>query len=100
MDTLGRLFEEYGLPLVFGAVFLEQMGPPIPSGPLLIVAGALAKDGRVSVLSVAGIAWVACMLGKIAHITAYPNADEARAAAERADRERAPSASNSPPQGR
>jgi len=66
MDTLGRLFEEYGLPLVFGAVFLEQMGPPIPSGPLLIVAGALAKDGRVSVLSVAGIAWVACMLGKIA----------------------------------
>jgi membrane protein DedA with SNARE-associated domain len=66
MDKLGGLFEEYGLPLVFCAVFLEQLGPPIPSGLLLIVAGALAKEGRVSVLSVAGVAWVACMLGKIA----------------------------------
>ncbi len=66
MDWLGALFEQYGLPLVFAAVFLEQLGPPIPSGPLLIVAGALANDGKVSLLSVAGVAWVACMLGKIA----------------------------------
>jgi membrane protein DedA with SNARE-associated domain len=66
MDKLGALFEEYGLLLVFGAVFLEQIGPPLPSGPLLIVAGALAKEGRISALSVAGAAWVACMLGKAA----------------------------------
>lgn len=41
-------FEAYGLLLVFGAVFLEQLGPPLPSGPLLIVAGALANEGRLS----------------------------------------------------
>jgi membrane protein DedA with SNARE-associated domain len=66
MDQLSALFDTYGLPLVFGSVFLEQMGPPIPSGPLLIVAGTLAKDGRVSLLTVAALAWVACMIGKIA----------------------------------
>ena len=66
MDPLGALFEEYGLLLVFGAVFLEQIGPPIPSGPLLIIAGALSTEGRASALSVAGVAWVACMLGKVA----------------------------------
>ncbi len=65
MDQLGALFETYGLPLVFGSVFLEQMGPPIPSGPLLIVAGALATDGRASLPTVAALAWVACMIGKI-----------------------------------
>ena len=66
MDTFGPLFEEYGLLLVFGAVLLEQIGPPLPSGPLLIVAGALANDGRVSAWSIAAVAWVASMLGKVA----------------------------------
>jgi membrane protein DedA with SNARE-associated domain len=66
MDILGPLFETYGLLLVFGAVLLEQMGPPIPSGPLLIVAGALADEGRLSAFSIAAVAWVACMLGKLA----------------------------------
>jgi membrane protein DedA with SNARE-associated domain len=66
MDRLATLFAEYGLPLVFGAVFLEQLGPPIPSGPLLIVAGALANEGRVSAALVGGAAWIACMLGKVA----------------------------------
>jgi membrane protein DedA with SNARE-associated domain len=66
MDKLGPLFEEHGLLLVFGAVFLEQMGPPLPSGPLLIVAGALANEARVSALSIAGAAWIAAMLAKVA----------------------------------
>jgi membrane protein DedA with SNARE-associated domain len=66
MDILGTLFEEYGLFLVFGAVLLEQLGPPLPSGPLLIVAGALANEGRVAALSIASVAWVAGMLGKVA----------------------------------
>jgi membrane protein DedA with SNARE-associated domain len=66
MDTLRPLFEEYGLLLVFGSVFLEQTGPPLPSGPLLVVAGALVNEGRVvAALSIAGVAWVASMLGKV-----------------------------------
>jgi membrane protein DedA with SNARE-associated domain len=66
MAHLAELFEAYGLLLVFGAVFLEQIGPPIPSGPLLMVAGALANAGQASALAVAGFAWAASMLGKIA----------------------------------
>ncbi len=66
MDTLRILFEEYGLLLVFGAVFLEQVGPPLPSGPLLIIAGALANEGRLSAWPVTAVAWGASMLGKVA----------------------------------
>lgn len=66
MGELGALFEEYGLLLVFGAVSLEQLGPPLPSGPVLMIAGALANEGRVSALSVAVVAWIAGMLGKVA----------------------------------
>jgi membrane protein DedA with SNARE-associated domain len=66
MDLLTALFEQYGLPLVFTAVFVEQLGPPLPSGPLLIVAGALAKQGQFSALSIAVAAWIACMLGNVA----------------------------------
>jgi membrane protein DedA with SNARE-associated domain len=65
MDTLRMLFEEYGLLLVFGAVLVEQIGPPLPSGPLLIVAGALANEGRLSAWLVAAVAWGAGMLGKV-----------------------------------
>jgi len=66
MDLFGTLFEKYGLLLAFAAVLLEQLGPPLPSGPLLMVAGALATEGRVSAWSLAGVAWGASMLGKIA----------------------------------
>jgi membrane protein DedA with SNARE-associated domain len=65
MDALRPLFEEYGLLLVFGSVFLEQTGPPLPSGPLLIVAGALVNEGRAAALSIAGVAWISSMLGKV-----------------------------------
>lgn len=65
MDTLGTLFEQYGLLVVFGAVLLEQMGPPLPSGPLLMVAGALANEGLAAAPAIAGVAWVAGMLGKV-----------------------------------
>jgi membrane protein DedA with SNARE-associated domain len=64
MELLGALFEKYGLTLVFGAVFVEQIGPPLPSGPLLLIAGALAREGQVSTVAIAGISWGASMLGK------------------------------------
>jgi membrane protein DedA with SNARE-associated domain len=66
VDTLRTLFEEYGLLLVFGAVLVEQVGPPLPSGPLLIVAGALVKEGGRSVWPITAVAWGAGMLGKVA----------------------------------
>jgi membrane protein DedA with SNARE-associated domain len=65
MAYLSALFDAYGLLVVFGAVLLEQVGPPIPSGPLLMAAGALANEGRASAFAIGGLAWVASMLGKI-----------------------------------
>jgi membrane protein DedA with SNARE-associated domain len=65
MDLLSELFGKYGLSLVFGAVFLEQVGPPIPSGPLLVIAGALSVEGRLSALVVASTAWAASMIAKV-----------------------------------
>lgn len=64
MGTLGTLFAEYGALLVFLAVLLEQIGPPLPSGPLLMVAGALVDPGAG--LWIGAVAWVAAMLGKVA----------------------------------
>lgn len=64
MELLGALFEQYGLALVFAAVLVEQLGPPLPSGPLLIFAGALPNQGQVPTLAIAAVAWIACMLGQ------------------------------------
>src|SRR6516164_5223239 len=36
----------HGLPLVFAAVFVEQMGLPLPALPWLLAAGALAAIGQ------------------------------------------------------
>lgn len=38
----------YGYSLVFGVIFLEQLGFPIPAAPVLILAGALAAGGKLS----------------------------------------------------
>src|ERR1051325_7658319 len=36
----------HGLPLVFGAIFLEQLGLPLPAAPWLLAAGALSAVGK------------------------------------------------------
>jgi membrane protein DedA with SNARE-associated domain len=38
----------YGVPLIMLNVFLEQIGLPVPAVPTLIIAGALARDGKIS----------------------------------------------------
>jgi len=43
-----ELVASYGLALVFANVLAEQIGLPIPAVPTLVVAGALAVDGRLS----------------------------------------------------
>lgn len=48
MSTLIRTVLRYGVPLVFLNVFLEQVGAPVPAVPTLIVAGALARNGKMS----------------------------------------------------
>lgn len=48
-EILVRL-ARHGLWIVFGNVFLEQVGVPISALPTLIVSGALAADGRIGLL--------------------------------------------------
>lgn len=48
MDQLVDLISRYGLLFVFVNVLLEQAGLPIPALPTLVLAGALAADGKLS----------------------------------------------------
>lgn len=51
-----QLITDYGLALIFINVLAEQLGAPIPAMPVLIVAGAMAFDGK---LSASAVFWVA-----------------------------------------
>jgi membrane protein DedA with SNARE-associated domain len=48
MIDLGAQIARYGVGFVFGNVLLEQAGLPIPAVPVMVVAGALAAEGKVS----------------------------------------------------
>jgi membrane protein DedA with SNARE-associated domain/rhodanese-related sulfurtransferase len=50
-----------GLPLVFGAVFVEQMGLPLPALPWLLAAGALSAAGKFSLPLGLGVTVIACL---------------------------------------
>src|SRR5258706_6211854 len=57
------LIAEYGLALVFANVLLEQVGVPIPAVPALIMSGALAAEGKASVVGLFAVATAACLIG-------------------------------------
>jgi membrane protein DedA with SNARE-associated domain len=62
MNDLLDILVRYGYLAVFGWVFAEQIGLPIPAMPVLLAAGAMAGSGRLSlvlVLVLAGIASLA-----------------------------------------
>ena len=52
-----------GLSLVFLNVLCDQLGLPVPAVPTLIVAGAMAADGRLPAGAVFVLALGACLLG-------------------------------------
>src|SRR5262245_16042310 len=49
MEELANQLGRYGLPLVFLNVLAEQAGLPIPATPVLVLSGALAASGEMSV---------------------------------------------------
>jgi membrane protein DedA with SNARE-associated domain len=55
----------HGYAVLFGWVLLEQMGLPIPSVPLLIAAGALARAGRINLMFAVALAFVAIILADL-----------------------------------
>ncbi|MEO5694209.1 MAG: VTT domain-containing protein [Usitatibacter sp.] len=60
------LITRHGVLLVFTNVLLEQVGLPIPAVPTLILAGALAADGQMSVVALLAVAVIACLIGDLA----------------------------------
>lgn len=62
LNRLVALVLRHGVPLVAANVFLEQIGAPIPAVPTLIVAGALARNGRLSTTHVLIWAVVASLI--------------------------------------
>jgi membrane protein DedA with SNARE-associated domain/rhodanese-related sulfurtransferase len=58
MDFLVR----HGYIVIFIAVFIEQIGLPIPSGPVLLAAGALAGFHRLLLLPVLALAMAASLI--------------------------------------
>jgi membrane protein DedA with SNARE-associated domain len=48
MEQLLELIGRYGVLFVFGNVLLEQAGLPVPALPTLLLAGALAAEGKIS----------------------------------------------------
>ena len=52
----------HGLPLVFAAVLVEQMGLPIPALPLLLSVGALAAIGKFSLPLGIAVTVIACLI--------------------------------------
>ncbi|HUE36997.1 MAG TPA: DedA family protein/thiosulfate sulfurtransferase GlpE [Candidatus Acidoferrum sp.] len=51
-----------GLPIIFGAVFIDQIGVPIPAAPWLLAAGALAASGKFPWLAGLGLSMLACLI--------------------------------------
>ena len=62
MDQLLDLISRYGLLFVFANVLIEQVGLPIPALPTLVLAGALAADGKLSAPLVLAVAVAASVI--------------------------------------
>src|ERR1700722_15546806 len=52
-----------GLSVIFLNVLCNQLGLPVPVLPTLVLAGALAADGRLPAGAVLALAIAACMVG-------------------------------------
>ena len=53
---------DHGVPIVFIAVLLEQLGLPLPAVPWLLAAGALYSTRPFDLLAVIGVSLIACLI--------------------------------------
>lgn len=65
MEQMTSLLAQYGLALVFVNVLLVQAGAPVPAVPMLMVAGALAVGGTLSLPAIVLVAVAASLLGDL-----------------------------------
>jgi len=62
MSQTSQFLIDHGLPLVFAAVFVEQIGLPLPALPWLMAAGALSATGQFSLVLGLLVTVLACLL--------------------------------------
>jgi membrane protein DedA with SNARE-associated domain/rhodanese-related sulfurtransferase len=62
LQHITRLIAQHGLALVFANVLLDQLGLPTPAIPALLVAGALAADGKLPAPGLLGVAVAATLI--------------------------------------
>jgi membrane protein DedA with SNARE-associated domain/rhodanese-related sulfurtransferase len=62
MTETSQFLISHGLAIIFGVVFAEQMGIPIPAAPWLLAAGALSADGKLNPIMGVGLTVLACIL--------------------------------------
>ena len=65
MQDLLDFVARYGYGLVFCAMFIEQMGIPLPGLPILIVMGAMARSGEFVLPGVVGSALAGSLLADL-----------------------------------
>ncbi len=63
--SLPELLHQYGYAFVLAAVLVEQVGVPVPAFAVLVIAGAIAVKGTLSVPLVFGIAVLAAVAGDL-----------------------------------
>lgn len=61
MSKLVAYVTKYGIALVFGNVLVEQIGIPIPALPTLLIAGSLARAGKLSPIALLAAAVTASL---------------------------------------
>src|SRR5437867_8386459 len=62
MSETSQFLMRHGLPLLFAAVLVEQLGLPIPAPPLLLAVGALAALGKFNLLFATLVTIAACLI--------------------------------------
>ena len=62
MSQTSQFFIRHGLPLVFVAVLVEQVGLPLPALPWLLAAGALSATGQFSFPIGVAVTVLACLI--------------------------------------
>ena len=66
MQGLSQQLAAYGMPLVLVVSFAEQIGLPVPAIPVLVVAGALAADGRLDLAGAVALATAGALTADLA----------------------------------
>jgi len=65
MNETLEFLVRHGAAVLFAAVFVEQMGVPLPAAPWLFAAGALVGDGKINGVMALGAAGVGSLLADL-----------------------------------